>query len=65
VLNARFLSTEYFTNRSPDAFVKVCYLSWEKMLLSGVLIVLFMIFASFAAYSALSDIEPSEGMRDV
>ncbi|MDR2461013.1 MAG: hypothetical protein LBE38_09590 [Deltaproteobacteria bacterium] len=43
----------------------ICSLSITKLLISVVVVVVFMILASLCAYSALSDIEPSEGMRDV
>jgi putative ABC transport system permease protein len=65
VLNGYFIQAEHDISRNLGGFNKVCYLSWEKLLCSSGIIVLFMIFASFAAYSALSSIEPSEGMRDV
>jgi putative ABC transport system permease protein len=44
---------------------RFCQLSWGKLAFASGAVVVFMIAASLAAYSALSDIEPSEGMRDV
>jgi putative ABC transport system permease protein len=44
---------------------RFCTLSWEKLGAASGAVVLFMVLASLTAYKALSDIEPSEGMRDV
>jgi putative ABC transport system permease protein len=44
---------------------RFCTLSWGKLAFASGCATLFMILASLAAYTALSDIEPSEGMRDV
>jgi hypothetical protein len=44
---------------------EICSFSYSKLLMCIGIVVLFMILASLCAYKALSDIEPSEGMRDV
>jgi ABC-type lipoprotein release transport system permease subunit len=65
VLNDYFLKAEGELGRTLGGFNHVCFLSWEKLLCSWAVVVLFMALASLASYSALSSIEPSEGMRDV
>ncbi|MDR3152857.1 MAG: hypothetical protein LBW85_00960 [Deltaproteobacteria bacterium] len=58
ILNYLFMGTL----RNVESF---CSLSWAKLGVASGAAVLFMIIASLTAYTALSDIEPSEGMRDV
>jgi putative ABC transport system permease protein len=55
---------EVFYGKMRDV-AEVCRLSPEKLLISVGIVVIFMTLASFYANKSLSDIEPSEGMRDV
>jgi putative ABC transport system permease protein len=61
---ASHLLNKYFRGAINDVD-KICYLSWEELLVCGGAVVVLMLVASFAALPLLSKIEPSEGMRDV
>jgi putative ABC transport system permease protein len=63
ILTARILN--YLFMGSINNVERFCTLSWAKLGSASGAVVLFMILASLAAYKALSNIEPSEGMRDV
>jgi putative ABC transport system permease protein len=63
LLLAKTLNAYFGGNMS--AIDEVCSLSAFKLAAAGLILILFMTTASGCAYTSLSDIEPSEGMRDV